>query len=99
MTGQVRHSDPIQNQKPHVVGHQVEIFPSCRSIPADKVIPGSALPRGRAEEQAGKGILLPVKNQIFHIFTDSAVETQVMISGKQALKESQKSGILNELDA
>ena len=44
------------------------------------------------------GILLPVKNQVFNILSHSATETQVMVSGKQALKELQKTGVLNQLD-
>ncbi len=38
VAGQVRNSDPGQNQKSHVIGQQVEIFLSRLSIPVDKVI-------------------------------------------------------------
>ena len=89
--------DPGQNQEPHVVGQEFEIGLSCISIPANKVIPGSALPGCRAKEKAGKGILLPVKDHIFDILTDSAAETQVMVPGKETLKELQKTGILNQM--
>jgi hypothetical protein len=39
-----------------------------------------------------------VKNHIFDILSYSAVEAQVMVSGKQALEESQKTGVFNQLD-
>ena len=42
--------------------------------------------------------MLVVKNHIFDILSHSAVETQVMVSGKQALKEAQKAGAFNQLD-
>jgi len=44
VTGQMWSPDPGQNQEPHVVGQEFEIGLSCISIPANKVIPGSALP-------------------------------------------------------
>jgi hypothetical protein len=42
MAGQVRHPDPGQDQKPHVVGQEI----------ADKVISGGTLPGRRAKEKA-----------------------------------------------
>ncbi len=39
-----------------------------------------------------------VKNYIFDILAYGATETEVMVSGKQALKEMQKTGFLNQLD-
>jgi hypothetical protein len=107
VTGQVWHSDPGQNQEPHVIGHQVEICLPCLSAPADKVISGGALLGCRTKEKAGKGILLPVKNHILHILSHCAGETQIMVSSKQAFKEAQKTGVpsaplrtgLDQLDA
>jgi hypothetical protein len=95
----VWHSDPGQNQKLHVIGQEFEICLSCLSIPADKVIPGSALSGYRTKEKASERILLPVKNHVFDILAHSAAETQVMVSGKQALKETQETGVFNQLDA
>jgi len=56
------------------------------------------LPSYRAKEKAGQRIMLPVKNQILHVLSDSAAETQIMIPGKQTLEEPQKRYIFNQLD-
>jgi hypothetical protein len=60
------------SQKPHVAGQEFEICFSCSRFPADKVIPGGTLPGCRAKEKAGQGIVLPVKNQILHVLSQSA---------------------------
>ena len=82
MTGQVWHSDPGQDQKPHVIGQELEIGLSCVSMPADKVIPGSALPGCRAKEKTGQWIILPVKNHIFQVLSHSTAETKDNGTGK-----------------
>jgi len=76
MAGQVRHPDPGQDQKPHVVGQEVEVYLSCISIPADKVISGGTLPGRRAKEKAGQRIMPPVKNHVLHVLSDSAAKTK-----------------------
>jgi hypothetical protein len=99
VTSQVWSPDPGQNQEPHVVGHQMKLCSSCRRIPADELIPGSALPGCRAKEKSGKGILLPVKNEVFDIFSYSTSKTEIMVPGKETLEETQKTGVFNQLDA
>jgi len=94
----VRNPDPGQNKKPHVVGQEFEICFPCSCIPADKVIPGGTLPGCRAKQKAGQGIVLPVKNQILHVLSHHAIETQIMIPGKQTLEEPQKRYIFSQLD-
>ena len=42
--------------------------------------------------------MLPVKNQIFHVLSDSTAETQIMVPVKQTLEEVQKDGVFNQLD-
>lgn len=90
MTGQVWNLDPGQNQKPRVVGQELEIVLSCVSIPADKVIPQSTLPGRRAKQKTGQWIMPPVKNHIFHIFSHRTAQTQVMLPGKQTLEETKE---------
>lgn len=64
-----------------------------------KVIPGGALPRCGAKEKASERILLPVENHVFDIFAHSTSKPEIMVSGEQALKEIQKTGVLNQLYA
>jgi hypothetical protein len=42
--------------------------------------------------------VLPVKNQTLHVLFHRAIETQIMIPGKQTLEEPQKRYIFNQLD-
>ena len=98
MAVQVRHSDPGQNQKPHVIGQKFEIALFCLRIPANKVIPGSTVPGCRAKEKTNQWIMSPVKNQIFHVLSHSTAKTQIMVSGKQALEDLQKAGAVNQWD-
>lgn len=81
-----------------MIGHEIEIGLPCLGIPANKIIPGGALPGCRPKKETGKGILLPVENHVLHVLSYCA-ETQIMVSSKQGLKESQKTGPLNQLDA
>ena len=60
---------------------------------ADKVITRSTLPGCRAKEKADQRIMLPVKNQILHVLSHRAIETQIMIQGKQTLEEPQIPGL------
>ena len=41
--------------------------------------------------------MLPVKNHIFHVLSDSTAETQIMVPVKQTLEEVQKAGVFNQL--
>ncbi len=42
--------------------------------------------------------MLTVKNQIFHVLSDSAAETQIMVLEKQTSAEVPKTGVFNQLD-
>ena len=53
------------------------------------------------ENVAGKwrrGVVLPIKNYILHVLSHGIAETQVVIPGKQAIEESQKTCTFNRLD-
>ena len=55
-----------------------------------KSSPGGALPGCRAKEKTGQRVMLSVKNQVFHVLSHGAAETEVMIPGEQALEEPQR---------
>jgi len=42
--------------------------------------------------------MLPVKNHVLHVLSDSTAETQIMVPVKQTLEEVQKAGVFNQLD-
>ncbi len=42
--------------------------------------------------------MLPVKNHILHVLSDSTAETQIMAPVKQTLEEIQETDVFNQLD-
>ena len=42
--------------------------------------------------------MLTVKNQIFHILSDSTAETKIMVPRKQTLEEVLETDVFNQLD-
>jgi len=64
-------------------------------IPADKVIPWSALLGRRAKEEASQWIMFSVKNEVLDVLSDSTAKTQIMVLGKETLEEFQEAAVFN----
>ncbi len=88
VTGQMRNTDPWQNEKSHVVCDEWQsLLPSSR-IPADPLIAVSDLLRGGTEEQTSKRTLLPIEDEVFHILADGTAEAEVMVFRQQMFEQA-----------
>ena len=54
MAGQMRYPDPGQNQKPGVIGDEVQITSAGNIGPTEKVVTRRGPPRSRAKEHTGQ---------------------------------------------
>ena len=79
MAGQMRDPYPGQDQETHIVGDKMEVAPAGGDVPSDKGVPGLGFPGGRAEEEAGQGIAIPIKDEIAHILADGSAIIQIVV--------------------
>jgi hypothetical protein len=56
--GKMRDADTGQQEKPGVVGQQMEIIAPCLAIPSNVAVPASYVPRGRRPRKTGYGSFL-----------------------------------------
>jgi hypothetical protein len=79
MRSQMRHSNPGQHQKTHVIGQEMKMALSAGLAPTNELIAWGALPSGRAKDQTRHRSTRPITSQILKIFPDGTAITQVMI--------------------
>ena len=79
VTGQMRHLDPIQNQKARVVANQPQIALAYRDRPIDPAVTSLRLPGGRAKQEATQNAVIASQDQILHILPDRASIAQIVV--------------------
>src|SRR5262245_16777179 len=68
---------------------------SLWATPANELVTGRALPRGRPKDQTGQRTTGPISGQILQIFPDGAFVTQVVMLAQQS---AQQLALLGSLD-
>lgn len=87
-TGKMRDSNPWQDQKAGVVGHQVQIPTAGGRVPTDELITRGGLPGRGTEQQAGNGAHLTVESDIFHMFADMPFASEIVVSLHQTMEQA-----------
>jgi hypothetical protein len=86
MRGKIRDADPGRQEKPGVVGQQMEIISPCFAIPSNVAVPASYVPRGRRPRKTGNGSFLG-KSYVFEVRPNRLGVAQVMELGDEAVVE------------
>src|ERR1035437_308555 len=79
MAGQMLNADPGQDQKTAVVGDELQTRSPLLSRPTDPLVSASALPGGRAKEQAGQFDPGATLNQIAEVLAKGTAITEIMM--------------------
>jgi hypothetical protein len=82
MTGQMRNTNPGQDEEAGIVGHEYNVLSSCFRLPSDEDIARCTLPCCGTEEEAGQVPTGAIPNQVLYIFSNSSVEPDVVISAQ-----------------
>lgn len=98
VTGQMRNTDPGQNEKSHIVRDEWKSLLPRSRIPADPLIAASDLPRRGTEEQTSKRTLLPIEDEVFHILADGTAVAEVMVLRQQVFEQAGHGLLTNRLD-
>src|SRR6267154_993424 len=83
MTGQVRRSNPRQDQKPAVISQMDQTALPLRDGPADKLVSGGHFPSGRAKQQTSYFLAVTVPHQIMKLPQNIGI-TQIMMLRQRA---------------
>src|SRR5580704_224036 len=86
MAGQMRNTNPGQDQKATLVGDEGQAASALLSRPTDPLISGSALPGGRSKEQTGQIHSLATADHIAEVLAHGAAIAQVMVLGQIPLE-------------
>lgn len=70
---------PREDQKPGIVGYQVDVATTHRLRPSDELIPISRKPGGGAEKQTSKVAAKTVFDDKFQILPYGSMKTKIMV--------------------
>ena len=82
----MRDADPGRQEKPGVVGQQMEIIAPCFAIPSNVAVPASYVPRGGRPRKTGYGSFLR-KGNVFEVRPNRLRVAEVMELGNEAVVE------------
>ena len=82
----MRDADPGRQEKPGVVGQQMEIIAPCFAIPSNVAVPASYVPRGGRPRKTGYGSFLR-KGNVFEVRPNRLSVAEVMELGNEAVVE------------
>ena len=85
--GKMGDPNPRKDQEACIVGHQVQVLSTGLSVPTDKPVTRDGFPCRGPKQQAGNGALQSIEGQIFHVFADMPLATEIMVSIHQAMKQ------------
>ena len=83
----MRHTNPGQDQKAHIVGQEMEVTFSRFGIPANERIARRNFPRRGAKQQAGERIVMTVKDHVLDVLADRTGVTEIMVERQKSFEE------------
>ena len=83
MAGQVGHPHPGRDEQAGVVGKSAQMATALFGSPADPAVPPGHFPGGRAEQQTGQYVAVPVASQVLQVLPHTVAMPQIMITLEQ----------------